>query len=145
LQQVQYETKLPFTAEKVWTLLADFGSILDWLPSGNDNSTITLVGEGVGMLRDLDMPSVGKVQHRLDRLDHNAMTTTYSLTKGAPLGMVDYQVSVSVVVIGDEQCRLNFHGEFEGHPSADITQMARNLEGAYSGMGKGIEAFLNRM
>jgi len=143
LQQVHYETELPFAAEKVWALVSDFGSILNWLPSGNENSTITLTGEGVGMLRDLDMPSVGKVQHRLVQLDHNAMTTTYSLTKGQPLGMVDYQVRVTITEGGENACRIGFDGEFEADPTADITQMAKNLQGAYVGMAEGIEAFLN--
>lgn len=145
MQEVHYEQNLPFPAEKVWALVSDFGSILDWLPSGNEDSTITLTGEGVGMLRDLDMPSVGKVQHRLDRLDHNAMSTTYSLTKGQPLGMVDYLVSVTVAAAGDDACLISFDGEFESDPTADISQMAKNLEGAYAGMGKGIETFLGGM
>lgn len=143
MQDVHYETTLPFPADKVWALVSDFGSILDWLPSGNENSTIALTGEGVGMLRDLDMPSVGKVQHRLVQLDHNTKSTAYSLTKGQPLGMVDYQVRVTITEGGEDACRIGFDGEFEADPTADITQMAKNLEGAYVGMAEGIEAFLN--
>ena len=142
MQEVHLERDLPVPAEDVWALLSDFGSIIKWLPSGNDNSTVVLTGEGVGMFRDLDMPSVGKVQHRLDRLDPDNMLITYSLTKGQPLGMVDYQMSVSVSPAGDGACRIKFYGEFEGDPTADIAQMAKNLEDSYRGMCDGLVAYI---
>ena len=134
---VECSQDIPASAEAVWHWVGDSGSILDWLPSGA-TGTIEVHGEGVGALRDLDLNVVGKVQHKLVAYDKDSRSLTYLLTKGQPLGMLKYQVRVTVVSTGDNTCRLDWFGEFEGDPSFDLDEMAANLKGSYDGMAEGL-------
>ena len=134
---VECSHDLPVSADAVWHWLGDFGSIIAWLPPGA-TGTIEVHGEGVGALRDLDLNKVGKVQHELVAYDADQRSLTYLLTKGKPLGMVNYQVAVKAVPTGDSSCRLDWYGEFEGDPSFDLDEMATNLAGSYQGMADGL-------
>jgi hypothetical protein len=126
---VEYRHEVNVSLERVWSLVGDFGSILGWVVGGDEGS-IELTGEGIGMTRDLTLPSVGQVQHRLDLLDPQAHRLTYSLTKGQPLGMKSYAVTVSLSGTNDS-CTLDWLGEFEPEQGADVEEMANNLANAY--------------
>lgn len=142
MRDVEYRQRIEVPLELVWSIVSDFGSLLRWLP-GNEEGSLTLHGEGIGMTRDLDLPTVGKVQHRLDALDAKTHSLTYSLTQGRPLGMASYSVTLSLA--GDEEhCVLRWHGEFDPEPGADGDQMAENLAGAYENMSVGLEQLLSR-
>lgn len=139
-RRVDYSQRIDIPLELAWMVVGDFGSLLRWLP-GEEQSSIVLHGNGIGMTRDLTLSTVGEVQHRLDELDHAAHRLTYSLTRGRPLGMQSYSVSVSLA--GDEEhCILHWVGEFEPEPEADAAAMAENLAGAYRNMSVGLEKSL---
>ena len=138
--QVDCSERIDAPIELVWAVVADFGSLLRWLP-GNEDGSIEVHGDGVGMTRDLDLPTVGKVQHRLDELDPNRHRLTYSLTRGRPLGMASYSVTLSLA--GDEEhCIVHWHGEFDPEPGAEADEMGSNLVGAYRNMSTGLAALL---
>jgi hypothetical protein len=118
-----------------WVVLGDFGSILQWVVGGSE-ATIHLTGSGPGMLRDLDLPSVGKVQHRLDVLDQGGHRIVYSLTAGRPLGMIEYSVSAQLLDRPGGGCILEWLGEFTPEPDASAEQMAEGLESAYEDLSK---------
>lgn len=142
MQTVDTNQRLDVAVDRCWEVVSDFGSLLSWLP-GNESGTLTLNGEGIGMTRDLNLPTVGAVQHRLDALDHEARSLTYSLTKGRPLGMAAY--SVTVTLTGDaDHCVLHWRGEFEPEAGADVEEMGRNLAGAYDNMANGLASLLQQ-
>ena len=121
-----------------WVVLGDFGSILQWVVGGSE-ATIQLTGSGPGMLRDLDLPSVGKVQHRLDVLDQGGHRIVYSLTAGRPLGMIEYSVSAQLLDRPGGGCTLEWLGEFTPEPdatAASAAQMAEGLKSAYEDLSK---------
>ena len=140
MQTVNTSQRLDVSLDRVWEVVADFGSLLSWLP-GNESGTLELHGEGIGMTRDLNLPTVGAVQHRLDALDHDTHSLTYSLTKGRPLGMAAYSVTLSLT--GDDaHCELHWRGEFEPEAGANVEEMGANLAGAYDNMANGLASLL---
>ena len=61
---VSYSRTIEADLETSWSVLRDFGSLIHWV-KGGDVGSLIISGDGVGMTRDLNLPSVGKVQHRL--------------------------------------------------------------------------------
>lgn len=115
-----------------WSVMSDFGSIIHWV-RGGDVGSITLTGSGVGMTRDLNLPSVGEVQHRLEALDETNHLIAYSLTKGQPLGMKEYVVSIAISP-APEGCDMRWEGSFDAAPDVNAEALAPNLKSAYEGM-----------
>ncbi len=138
---VHYEQKIGAPLAEAWAVVSDFGSLLSWV-AGGDAGSITLTGSGVGMLRDLVLPAVGAVQHRLDALDEERHLITYSLTAGRPLGMESYSVTARLIEAGDGNCIIDWVGEFTPEEGAPRDKMAENLKGAYRGMSDGLERLL---
>lgn len=138
--RVEYEQKIGVPLAEVWAEVSDFGSILRWV-KGGDQGTISLSGSGVGTLRDLVLPPVGAVQHRLDELDDEKHQITYSLTAGQPLGMEAYSVTLRLIDAGGG-CTLEWVGTVTPAQGADADQMAGGLKAAYQGMSDGLEGLL---
>jgi hypothetical protein len=138
--RAEYRHAMAAAPLSVWRMLADFGSLLSWV-AGGDEGSIELSGEGVGMTRDLWLPSVGRVQHRLDALDESNRVLTYSLTEGRPLGMQRYSVTLGVEEAGSG-CTLAWQGTFVPEPGADADAMAENLQRAYADMSRRLDAML---
>jgi hypothetical protein len=136
---VSYSRTIEADLETSWSVLREFGSIIYWV-KGGDVGSITVSGYGVGMTRDLNLPSVGKVQHRLETLDEAHHLIAYSLTKGQPLGMKDYVVSISLRASADG-CDMIWEGEFDAAPEVDADELASNLKLAYEGMTELFDQF----
>ncbi len=140
-EKVHYEQTISASLSRVWEVVSDFGSLLGWVVGGDEGS-ISLTGEGVGMLRDIVLPSVGAVQHSLDELDHDKHRLTYTLTKGQPLGMEAYSVTLTLQAAGDQSCQLLWDGVFTPTPGADADAMGEGLRGAYADMSDRLDALL---
>lgn len=133
--EVAYRHKLDAPLADAWTVVGDFGSLLKWVRGGEEGS-ISLSGDGPGMLRDFVLPAVGAVQHRLDVLDDQDHQLTYSLTSGKPLGMVEYSVSIRLTEAGNHACGMDWSGEFTAEPDAAVEDMAQGLKDAYRSMSE---------
>ncbi|MFN3233583.1 MAG: SRPBCC family protein [Alphaproteobacteria bacterium] len=140
-RDVIYEHQIDASLEKTWAVVSDFGSLLDWVVGG-DEGTISLSGDGIGMVRDLTLPSVGAVQHRLDALDHDQHLLTYSLTAGRPLGMAAYSVSARLTKSGSNRCMIRWVGHFEPTAGADADQMAQGLQNAYQDLSERLNTLI---
>lgn len=136
---VNVEQDLPVPADKVWTVLADFAGFLKWTGTDPGRTIEITGGPGVGMTRHLNLPGIGTMAERLDKLDHATRTQVYTLVAGQPIGMGQYKATV---VVSDRPggCRLNWTGEFEAVPGADPDAVARMLEGSYTGMSQALAA-----
>lgn len=128
--------ELDVPADKVWAVLSDFGGFLGWATGGN--GSLRLEGTGVGAIRHLELPGLGKMAERLDRNDHDTRTQGYTLMYGQPIGMGKYS---AVVTVSDSPggCRLDWKGEFEAAPGADPADVAKALEGSYTGMSAALD------
>ena len=133
------EVDLP--ADMVWEEMRHFDRVLNWVPRG-DESTISVTGEGVGMMRDIELATMGYVQHRLEMFDDAERTFSYSLTGGKPLGMKEYVVVASVTPIDADHCTIRWAGRMTADGSLDEAETARALEMALGNMTTGIVAVL---
>ncbi len=143
MSHIHFEYPLPVAARDAWVVLSDFGSILNWL-QGNEGATIKLEGEGVGMVRELDLPNLGIARHRLDINDDATMTSGYSLLTGHPLGMSRYAVKVSLTEAGDSACLMAFDGDYDAQPGFKDVDIEDYLKVAYAGMGDGIVTIVRK-
>ena len=139
-QSVTYQQGLGASADKAWEVLGDFGSLLHWV-RGGDEGTLSLSGDGVGMVRDFSLPSVGEVQHRLDAHDDAQQLITYSLTSGTPLGMQTYDVTIQLQA-AEQGCEVIWTGKFLADDDAPLEAIAENLQGAYRDMSERLDAYL---
>jgi len=140
--QVDYKQTLGASVDKAWLVLGDFGSLLSWV-KGGDVGTLSLSGDGIGMVRDFTLPSVGTVQHRLDALDQDRHLLTYSLTSGRPLGMATYAVTIQLAPLDEGRCSIIWTGHFDAEHGIPVEDMATNLQDAYRGMSERLDSFLN--
>ena len=138
---LEQENSLACDSDAAWRVLADFGNFLAWATGGA--GTARLEGEGVGMIRHLDIPGLGLVSERLDRLDHASRTLAYSMVSETMAGMVRYSATVQVISDGVGQCCLRWRGDFEPLPGIDSEEVGNSLAGSYTLMSQGLEAFVN--
>ena len=142
--EVSFEKTLKVSSDAAWQVLRDFGSIIHWVPGG-DVGSIKLNGAGVGMTRDLELPSVYKVQHRLDELDESHHRIHYTLTQGQPIGMQEYSVFVFLENT-EAGCVMHWKGKFLPADDTDPQLTTSNLHSAYENMTELFETFVgNRL
>ncbi|MEP4147022.1 MAG: SRPBCC family protein [Halioglobus sp.] len=138
---LEQENSLACDSDAAWQVLADFGNFLAWATGGS--GTARLEGEGVGMTRHLDIPGLGLVSERLDRLDHASRTLAYSMVSETMAGMARYSATVQVITDGAGRCCLRWRGDFEPLPGIDSEEVGNSLAGSYTLMSQGLEAFVN--
>ena len=138
---LEQDNSLACDSDAAWQVLADFGNFLAWATAGVGSAK--LEGEGVGMIRHLDIPGLGLVSERLDMLDPASRSLTYTLVSENVAGMARYSATVQVISDGKEQCRLRWRGEFEPLPGTDSDEVRNSLAGFYSTMSQGLEAYVN--
>lgn len=135
---VVYEQDLDISAAAAWAVLSDFGGFLEWGTGGR--GTIDLDGDGVGMVRKMDIPGAGHIEEKMILREEDSRTLSYQLVGGQPIGMAEYLCVVKIDESGDNSCHIDWHGEFEAAPGLDAAEVAGNLKGSYVGMSGSIEA-----
>ena len=136
---VEREVDLP--AETIWEEMKHFDRVLRWVPGG-DKSTISVKGEGVGAIRDINLITQGYVQHQLIAFDNKKRMFSYKLTAGKPVGMEDYTVVASVTPIDKNNCKIQWAGEMESDSRVDENKVGVALEAALGNMVTGTIALL---
>lgn len=137
--QVRRDTDL--SADAVWEEMRHFDRLLKWVPGG-DESTISVKGEGVGAVRDVQLVTQGYVQHRLVAFDDEQRMFSYELTGGKPVGMQDYTVVATVTPIDEDHCTIRFAGRMTADSSLDEAEVGRAVEAALGNMVTGTIAVL---
>jgi hypothetical protein len=138
MTRVDLTVDLDVPVENAWRVLADFPAFLEW--AGVGEGTIEIEGDGIGMIRHMDLPGVGKMAERLDSLDHDNHTIGYTLAYGNPIGLAEYSAVVRLEPAGDGSCRIIWHGEFTPADGYDSATVAESLEGSYHGMSAALAA-----
>ena len=138
LEQVN---RLACDCDGAWRVLADFGNFLAWATGGV--GSVRLEGEGVGMIRHLDIPGLGLVSERLALLDDAGRILGYSMVSDAMAGMARYSATVQVVSDGEGRCCLRWRGDFEPIHGIDSEEVGNSLAESYTLMSQGLEAFVN--
>ena len=139
---VTAEIRVDAPLDAAWAVLADFGRFTEW--AGGPGATSELEGEGVGMIRHMDIPGVGKMAETLDVADHDTKTLGYTLVYGDPIGMAKYTARVRLEDGGDGACVAHWHGEFEAADGADDATVSEALNGSYEGMSQALGIAANQ-
>ncbi len=139
--EITHERVVDLTAEQVWNEVRHFDRVLNWVPGGAASS-IGTTGEGVGMVRDIELSTMGYVQHRLLSYNEQDRSFSYALTAGKPLGMQDYAVVLTVTPIDGRSCRIRWAGEMTADQRLDEVETGKALEMALANMTTGIIAVL---
>ena len=139
--EIEHKRDTDLSADTVWEEIRHYDRVLKWIPRG-DESTIAVTGEGVGMIRDIQLATQGYVQHRLVAFDNDKRMFSYTLTAGKPIGMQDYTVVATVTPIDDDHCTIRWAGKMTADNSLDEAEIGKALEVALGNMTTGIIAVL---
>ena len=90
--EIKYKRDTDLSADTVWEELRHYDRVLKWIPRG-DESRITIKGEGIGMIRDIELATQGYVQHKLVAFDNDKRMFSYTLT-------ASMQLMLSTALIG---------------------------------------------
>jgi carbon monoxide dehydrogenase subunit G len=138
---IEHRRDIDLSADRVWEEMRHFDRVLKWIPGGEE-STISVEGQGIGMVRDIQLATMGYVQHRLLDFDDEQRMFSYRLTGGKPLGMQDYAVVATVTPIDDDHCTIRWAGKMTGGGSLNEAEIGRALEMALANMTTGIIAVI---
>ena len=120
-------------APEVWGSLRDFNG----LPKFVRGMTSSVEGAGPGAVRTLTMPDGGTVVERLERLDDNDMSLSYSIVRGT-LEADDYLATIRVRVLGPAQCEVDWSSRCTPRgPHGEAIKSA--LEALYAAGVKGLK------
>ena len=139
--EIEHRRDTDLSADTVWNEIRHFDRVLKWIPGG-DASTITVKGEGVGAVRDIQLATQGYVQHRLVAFDDQERMFSYELTAGKPIGMREYTVVATVTPIDDNRCTIRWSGRMTADSSLNEAEVGHALEVALGNMTTGIIAVL---
>ena len=139
--EIEHRRDTDLSANAIWEELRHFDRVLNWIPGG-DQSTITVQGEGVGAVRELQLATQGPVGHRLLILDDEQRMLSYELTDGKPIGMQDYVVVATVAPTDGGGCTIRWSGRMTADASLDEREVGRALEVALANMTTGLIARL---
>ena len=139
--RINVEREVDLSAETIWEEMKHFDRVLRWVPGG-DKSTISVKGEGVGAIRDINLITQGYVQHQLIAFDNEKRMFSYKLTAGKPVGMENYTVVASVTPIDKNNCKIQWAGEMKSDSRVDENKVGVALEAALGNMVTGTIALL---
>ena len=89
---VDIELALALTVATVSAVLPNFGD-LDWAPG---SERVEVLGDGIGMTRRIFMPGMDPIDEVREALENEARQLRYSIPRGLPLPLDDYQATVRV-------------------------------------------------
>ena len=139
--KIEVKRMADLSADVVWNEMRHFDRVLRWVPGG-DNSTISVTGEGIGMLRDIHLSTQGYVQHQLIDFDDEKKLLSYKLTAGKPVGMEDYTVIATVTAIDKDHCSIRWAGVMKADDRVNEAEVGKALETALNNMVTGTIALL---
>ena len=131
MPKIAVEDTIEAPADAAWSKLADFGGLGSWAPG---ISECKLEGSGVGAVRRIAMGGM-EIAERLESLDDEARTLTYSITEG-PMPTENYLAEIVVTPTGDASCAIRWSASFDA-PSLSEEQaqgVAQGVQGSYQGM-----------
>lgn len=127
MTSVSLKTRIQAPAEKVWQTVGDFNGLPKFVEAATKSS---MEGEGVGALRTLTLPDGAEIVEKLESLDDEAKSLSYSILSG-PLPVDGYIANMKISAAGAEACELEWSSTFE--PKGVSEAEAREaIEGIYN-------------
>ena len=127
MANVSMNTTIQASAAEVWKTLSDFNGLPKFVAAIVNSA---MEGSGVGALRTLTLGDGGQIVEKLESLDEQAKSLSYSIVT-SPLPLDNYLATVQVRDLGGNQCEVVWSSTFEpkGAPEAEAKKV---VEGVYS-------------
>ncbi len=137
MAEYQMEGEVEIPADALWAVISDFADV-SWVPG---KPPVETEGEGIGMVRVIETPSIPKVREQLDAVDEAERTIRYRVIEGNPMPVSDYRAAMQVVDLGDGRSRLVWSCTWE--PKGIPEDKARRaVAGMYKAVFKAMKASL---
>jgi hypothetical protein len=122
------------SADVLWAAVRDFGDV-SWLPG---RPTVSLEGDGPGMIRTIDTPPIPTVREQLDTIDDESRSIVYRVIEGIPMPVNDYRASMQVVDAGEGRSRLIWSSTWEpdGITQEEAAKVVANMYTSVIGIMK---------
>ena len=130
-------------SEIIWDEMKHFDRVLRWVPGGSE-STISVEGNGVGAIRDIDLITQGYVQHELIAYSDKDLSFSYKLIDGKPVGMQDYVVVAKIIPIDNSSSEIRWSGKVESDKRLNEDDVAEALSVALNNMITGLIALIEK-
>jgi hypothetical protein len=127
MKTVSMSIKINTSAEKLWAIVSDFNGLSKFVAAVTKS---TIEGSGVGALRTLTLPDGAQVVEKLESLDEQTKSLSYSIVSG-PMPVENYVSFMKVLEISENQSELEWSSNFgpKGVPEAEAK---KTIEGIYS-------------
>jgi Polyketide cyclase / dehydrase and lipid transport len=133
---------LEASADSIWNLLEDFGSIQRWWPTDVSApiERVSIEGDGVGMIRHIyNRGARHAVSERLDFIEPSTRTLVLSIVGARPVGITAYVAEGHVIDLGDGRCRIDYRALVSTSPDL-VDPVRRALLKTWATMFRGLEA-----
>ncbi len=116
MAKVSMSTNLNVSADQVWNMIGGFNALPDWHPA-IEKSELTEEGQ----MRTLSLAGGGKIIEKLEKVDDDARTYTYSIID-SPLPVANYTATITVSGEG-ENSTIEWSSEFNAEGASDEDAM----------------------
>ena len=123
MPKVSMTTNLNASADQVWQMIGRFNALPDWHPSV-EKSELTEAGQ----TRTLSLVGGGKIVEKLEKVDDNSRTYTYSITD-SPWPVKNYTATIKVTGSGDSST-VEWSSEFDPMGASPEDAM-KTVQGVY--------------
>ncbi len=137
MASVSKTTRINASAAVVWAVVRDFNGVPKWIGPVVES---TMVGEGVGAVRTVTLDGGAEVQERLEALDDQGRTLSYSIVS-SPLPIENFLSTIQVAAASDDECEVTWSSTFEVAPT-DEAEMKALVEGVYTAGFEGLKKLL---
>jgi len=126
---VDYLEEVDVPAEFLWRTITDFTNIDKW-----SNLVVrSVVGDGIGCLRSVELPSGVLVTERAVSSDPGHMTFRYEVLPPNPYPMTDYRSTFRVEKVSAERSVVRWSGSYSPLQDTDHAKTDNLLRKVYSG------------
>lgn len=122
MPKISMKQNLNVAADQVWNLIGHFNALPDWHP-GVESSEL----KNAGQMRKLSLAGGGTIIEKLERVDNNTRTYSYTI-EDSPLPVKNYR-AVLTVHDEDDGCSVEWSSEFDaaGVPENDAMKAIQDV------------------
>ena len=124
MAKVSMSTDLSASADEVWKMIGQFNALPDWHPAV-EKSELTEAGQ----TRTLSLAGGGKIIEKLEKVDEDARTYTYSIVD-SPLPVANYTSTITVTGEGPNS-KIEWSSEFDPATGATPEDAMKAIQGVY--------------
>jgi hypothetical protein len=136
MSRVSLSIDLPVSARSVWETIGGFNDLAKWHPAVARSEESK---SGNTRIRTLHLHGGGTLVERLETIDENARSYSYSILEG-PLPVARYRSNLHVSEKPDGRgCTVEWSSEFEpsGAPESEAVKVIRGVyEAGFNNLGK---------